>query len=71
MASLDPSLPITLVDRAMVNMAATDYSEQMTQFPALNKDCSWIKQGNHDANNTEDVEDILEVQTVPLEDDEM
>ena len=71
MASLDPSLPITLVDRAMVNMAATDDSEQMTQFPALNQDCSWIKQGNHDVNNTEVVEDILEVPTVPLEDDEM
>ena len=70
MASLDPSLTITLVDRALVNMAATDDSEEVTQFPALNK-AGWIKQGNHDVSNTEVEEDILEVPTVLLEDDEM
>ena len=62
MASLDPSLPVTLVDRALLNMAVAE-SDEMAIFPALNKDCSSIKQipDNHDLNNPEVIEDIWEV----------
>ena len=71
MSSLDPSLPVTLVDRALVNMAvADDQFGEMAIFAALHKGCSPIIQipDNHDMNNAED---IWEVPPILLEEDEM
>ena len=69
MPSLDPSLPVTLVDRALVNMAvADDQFGEMAIFAALHKAPIIQIPDNHDINNAED---IWEVPPILLEGDEM
>lgn len=66
MPNLDPNLPISLVDRTLVNMAASD---EATMFPELTEDHWLIDNFQHDSNGITNVTEFPP--EVLLEEDEL